>query len=137
MRTLLVTLSFILITGCSTTRMITPIGVRKELHHTVQKIIHVVPKYVVIETDVGIKETKQMVTVYRLGNPHMKRVGTVGLLKYHNGKTVAEIIGEKKGYRIKIGDYVYLQYKSLNEMSVGEYLVFLKRRGKTHKRDMQ
>ena len=109
--------------------MITSIGVRQESHLTVRKIIKVVPKYVVIDTDIGIREEIKTVNVYRLENPRMFDLGTVRLLKYHDGKAVARIIDENRGYQIKVGDYVYLQYKSLREMSVGEYMKFIEKNG--------
>ncbi|MFH1940997.1 MAG: hypothetical protein ABIL68_02745 [bacterium] len=122
---LLIWITLIFITACSNTKRITAIGERKESHLTIQKVVKVVPKYVVLETDVGIREVYDEVSVFRLSNPRMKNVGKIKLLKYHDGKAVGRIIEEKERLKIQAGDYIYLHYKSLDEMSVGEYLEFL------------
>jgi len=104
---------------------VTPIGVKKELHYCVQKIVGVIQEYVIIDTDVGIREDPKSVKVYRMIDQNNVYVGKIDLVEFQDRLAVARIIKEEEGSNIEVGDFVYLQYKSYDKLNVKEYIDFV------------
>lgn len=115
----------VFIVGCYHSKNVTPIGVKKELHYCVQKIVGVIPEYVVIDTDVGIKEDPKSVKVYRMIDQDNVFVGKVDLVEFQDRLAIARIVKEEEGLNIEVGDFVYLQYKSYDKLNVREYIDFV------------
>ena len=115
----------VLFLNCSQSTMVAPIGVMKESHLSIQKIIKVMPGYVLIDSGVGIKEISRPVNVYRMRSQFMRSVGMVELVEYIDEKVVAKIVEENTRSKIRAGDFIYLPYKSHEELNVREYIKFL------------
>lgn len=115
----------VLFVGCHHSKNVTPIGVKKELHYCVQKIVGVIPEYVIIDTDVGIREDPKSVKVYRMIDQNNVYVGKIDLVEFQDRLAVARIIKEEEGSNIEVGDFVYLQYKSYDKLNVKEYIDFV------------
>lgn len=77
-----------------------------------QNVINILREYVVIDTDVGIGQIGKTVQIQRRTHQGVVEVGTVRLLKFHEGKAAAKIVKEIKPFRIKIGDFVKDQNES-------------------------
>lgn|GEM_PF-4960338 len=115
----------VLFVGCYHSKNVTPIGVKKELHYCVQKIVGVIQEYVIIDTDVGIREDPKSVKVYRMIDQNNVYVGKIDLVEFQDRLAVARIIKEEEGSNIEVGDFVYLQYKSYDKLNVKEYIDFV------------
>lgn len=74
-----------------------------------QKIIKVTPHYVLIDTADGIGQLNETVLIKRNVDQKIIAIGTIKLVKFHNGKTVAKIIQELEPYHVEIGDFVKSQ----------------------------
>lgn len=112
----------ILSLSCASTNMKGPLESKIPPKQSIQKIIKVTPKLVLIDTNDRVAESLTMAKVHRLIDRSMMTVGTVQLVKFHDGKAVARIVHEKKKHRIDVGDYIYLGYKPVEKMNVGEYI---------------
>jgi len=71
-----------------------------------QKIIKVVPKFVLIDTDQNIGKLGDELNVYRDTSTGRIKVGKIKLLKFSNGQTGARIVWIEPGLSVSVGDIV-------------------------------
>ena len=115
----------IIFIGCYSPKRIAPIGIKKASYYGIYKVDKVVPGYVRIDIDIGIKQRCRFAYVYRMEEEIVKDVGLIKLIEYNDDKVFGEVINADTVSYIQQGDYVYLQYKSQAELNVGEYIQFL------------
>jgi len=93
-----------------------------------QTIIRVSPRYVLIDTDIGIGNIGDEVIIYRLINGENIPVGCVKIVKMQNGRTAAKIVEESKGYKIKKMDFIQVSPEVLQEEGKAENNLTLARK---------
>ncbi len=71
-----------------------------------QKIIKVIPKFVLIDTDQNIGKLGDELNVYRNTNDGRIQVGRIKILRFSNGQTGARIVWIEPGLSISVGDRV-------------------------------
>ena len=71
-----------------------------------QKIIKVIPKFVLIDTDQNIGKLGDELNVYQDTDDGQIQVGRIKILKFSNGQTGARIVSIEPGLSISVGDRV-------------------------------
>ena len=71
-----------------------------------QRIIKRVKNYILIDTDIGLGEVGNKMEIKRKDNMNTIVIGIARIVKFVDGKTAAEILNEKKGFVISVGDFV-------------------------------
>ena len=71
-----------------------------------QKIIRIIPGYVLIDIDEGLGEINDYLYVYRKTDQGVYYIGTVKILKFGINQTAARVIKLNSNQTIHLGDYV-------------------------------
>jgi hypothetical protein len=108
--------------SCASTNGKRPVESKNIPRQSIQKIIKVTPKFVLIDTNDGVAESLIKTNVHRMISHSMTTVGTVQLVKFYEGRAVAKIVDQEEERPIKVGDYIYLSYKPVDKMNVAEYI---------------
>jgi len=84
-----------------------------------QKIIRIIPGYVLIDVSEGLGKIDDHLYVYRKSNQGVHYIGTVKIIKFNINQTAAKIVKLNTNQTIQLGDYV----SKMNPESVKQKLV--------------
>jgi len=71
-----------------------------------QRVIKVIPGYLLIDTDKNLGKLNQLIKIYRQTDEDTIFIAKAKIIKFDQEKTGAKIIFIKKGYSIRVGDLV-------------------------------
>ena len=129
MKGICIGMTLLILPACSTVRLQNSQDRVSLPKQTELKIVEVRSEHITFDIEEGIRKNIRSADVYRMVDGRVVNVGTVHSIEFQDETAIARIQNVRKDYRIQVGDYLIMEYKSKKRMNVKEYIQVYARHG--------